>query len=135
MCQSVDRDESVFETLNQINFEIRNHQSIQAAETNHLSSIARLNANNRSNSRGQDPKKPKPSERYLILSQILLVKITIVVLLIQIESLKSAQSVRGWTLFASLMIAFLAMHSFYDKYHSRYSTGPDRRGSRPPTSL
>lgn len=59
--------------------------------------------------------------QFLLVSQLSIIKLAIIALLIQMESLKSFNSPLGWALFVSLMIAFFVMHSLYDKYHSRYS--------------
>lgn len=62
----------------------------------------------------------KTCERFLMLSQILGVKVTIFTLLIHLDSLESRYSFGGLILFLCLVESFLAMHSQYDKYYSRY---------------
>lgn len=69
-------------------------------------------------------------DRWLIMSQIMGVKLSIFVILIQLDGLQFGGSLRSVALCASLVESFLALHSFYDNYHSRYIQPADQaRGS------
>lgn len=136
MCLSVQREELKLSNFYPIGAGIRNNRLL-VHETNHLNAannpLSRQISNSNSYGNGSSStsdNEGKGAGRYLIVGQILIMKISIAVLLIQIESLECVNSLRAWTLFASLMVAILLMHSGYDKYHARfYSTGRDRSSS------
>lgn len=64
-------------------------------------------------------------ERFLMMNQMFAVKLTIFMLLMSIESITKlarsrTSSLETVLLFTCLVESFLAMHSYYDKYYSRY---------------
>lgn len=119
-----------FLLVHQINApRVGNYQLSLVSDTNHLSggSVVSMNhpiiAVGRSNTNGEGATFCKNSSdgcrsvRYLAVSQILIIKIVIFLLSARIDSLESAKTAQGCALFALLMVAFMAMHSRYGKYH------------------
>lgn len=114
MCLLAGRGDQTIDFLSRIRWSLLGESNQSTGHLSPSDMTTRFNDDNLKSEHGQ-------LERYLLICQILIVKITIIALLVQMEELKSMRTLTGWTLSASLMVAFMLMHTFYEKYHNLYS--------------